>query len=92
MIEFPLDEYAQNLSEFRKNLELFIEINQKTKHPLTISYGENSVVELINTIEYEILVKKIDLLTNIHKVVSQIKHHDNLKHEDAKEQIFEDFI
>ena len=87
MQRIQLDEDIQPLSDFRANVASFIEKVRKTKRPLVITQRGKSASVMMDVSEYETLIEKLELLTDIQIAESQIKKGEGISHEDAKDQI-----
>ena len=87
MQRIQLDEDVRSLSEFRANVASFIEKVQKTKRPLVITQRGKSAAIMLDVSEYESLVERLDLLTDIQVGESQVNKGDGLSHEEAKKVV-----
>ena len=87
MQRIQLDEDVRSLSEFRANVASFIEKVQKTKRPLVITQRGKSAAIMLDVSEYESLVERLDLLTDIQMGESQVNKGDGLSHEAAKKVV-----
>ena len=83
-----LDEIdIQPLSEFRANVASFIEKVRKTKRPLVITQHGKSAAIMMDVEEYEKLIEKLELLTDIHLAESQLEKGEGISYQQAKDQI-----
>jgi len=89
MHRIQLDEDIQPLSEFGANVSSFIEKVKKTKRPLVITQKGKSAAVMMGISEYEALLNKIELLTDIQVTESQINRGESLSHEEAKSKVLE---
>ena len=87
MQKIHLSEDIQPLSEFRANVASFIEKVRITKRPLVITQRGKSAAIVMDVVEYEKLIEKLELLTDIHIAESQLQKGEGLSHEDAKDKI-----
>jgi len=87
MGRIQLDEDIQPLSEFRANVTSFIDKVRKTKRPMVITQHGKSAAILMDVSEYEALMQRIELLTDIQIAEKQISEGHGVNHEDAKTQI-----
>ena len=87
MQRIQLNEDIQPLSEFRANVASFIEKVRKTKRPIVITQRGKSAAVMMDVSEYETLIGKLELLTDIQIAESQIKKGEGISHEDTKAQI-----
>ena len=87
MQRIQLDEDVKPLSEFRANVASFIERIQKTKRPLVITQRGKSAAVMLDVAEYETLLEKLELLSDIQIAETQVKQGKGLSHDDAKNQV-----
>ena len=87
MQRIQLDEDIRPLSEFRANVASFIDKVRKTKRPLVITQRGKSAAVMMDVAEYESLIDKLDLLTDIQIAESQLQKGEGIDHENAKDQI-----
>ena len=87
MQRIQLDEDIRPLSEFRANVASFIDKVRKTKRPLVITQRGKSAAVMMDVAEYESLIDKLELLTDIQIAESQLQKGEGIDHENAKDQI-----
>ena len=87
MQRIQLDEDIQPLSEFRANVASFIDKIQKTKRPLVITQRGKSAAVMLAVSEYEHLLDRLELLTDIQVAENQLNKGEGINHEDVKNQI-----
>jgi antitoxin YefM len=87
MSRIQLDEDIRPLSEFRANVTSFIDKVRETKRPVVITQRGKSAAILLDVSEYEALMQKIELLTDIHIAEKQLADGLGIDHELAKTQI-----
>jgi antitoxin YefM len=87
MSRIQLDEDIRPLSEFRANVTSFIDKVRETKRPMVITQRGKSAAILMDVSEYEALMQKIELLTDIQVGEKQIADGLGIKHEEVKNQI-----
>ena len=87
MQRIQLDEDIQPLSEFRANVASFIDKIQKTKRPLVITQRGKSAAVMLAVSEYEQLLDRLELLTDIQSAEDQLNKGEGINHEDVKNQI-----
>jgi antitoxin YefM len=87
MNRIQLDEDIQPLSEFRANVTSFIDKVRKTKRPVVITQRGKSSAILMDVSEYESLIQKLELLTDIQIAEKQIADGLGIDHEDARKKI-----
>ena len=74
------------LSEFRANIDSFIDIVQNSKRPLFLTQQGKSVAVILTVSEYERLLDRLELLTDIQIAESQLST-EGLSNNDVKAQI-----
>ena len=89
MKRIQLDEDIQPLSEFRANVGAYIEKIKKTKRPLVITLHGKSAAVMLDVSEYEALIEKLELLSDIQTAESQLSQGKGVLHEDVKKQVIE---
>ena len=82
-----LDEDVKPLSEFRANVASFIDKIRRTKRPLVITQRGKSAAIMMDVTEYEALLEKLELLSDIQVAESQVKQGQGLSHDDAKQEV-----
>lgn len=89
MHRIQLDKDVQPLSEFRANVASFIEKVRTTKRPLVITQHGKSAAVMLAVSEYEALLEKIELLTDIQAAESQIERGEGIEHDEARKRVLE---
>ena len=89
MQKIQLHEDIQPLSEFRANVASFIEKVKQTKRPIVITQHGKSAAVMLDVSEYQALIDKLELLTEIQLAESQLKRGEGIDHKDAKGKILE---
>lgn len=89
MPRIKLDSDIRPLSDFRANIASIIEEVRKTKRPIVITQHGKSAAVMLDVSEYEDLLEKIELLTDIHVAEAQINKGEGYSHQDAKDKILE---
>lgn len=84
MSRIQLDEDIQPLSEFRANVASFIEKVRETKRPVVITQRGKSAAILLDVAEYEALMQKIELLSDVHLAEKQLADGLGIDHKKAK--------
>ncbi len=87
MQRIKLDQDIRSLSEFRANVTSFIDDMKKTKRPLVITQLGKSSAVMIDVGEYEALLEKMELLSDIQTAEDQLRDGKGLPHSSAKEQV-----
>ncbi len=86
-MRIELDKDIKPISEFRANATSLIEQVNKTKRPLVITQHGKSSAVLLDVREYEILLDKLDLLTDLSLAEEDIKQKRLLSTEKVKESL-----
>ncbi len=89
MKRIQLDEDIQPLSEFRANVGAYIEKIKKTKRPLVITLHGKSAAVMMDVSEYEGLIEKLELLSDIQAAELQLSQGKGIIHDEAKNQVLE---
>ena len=87
MQRIKLDQDIKPLSEFRANITALIEKLKKNKRPIVITQNGKSSAVMMDVSEYEALLDKIDLLTNIHLAETQIREGKGVLHHEALRKV-----
>ena len=87
MQRIQLDKDIKPLSEFRSKVATYLDIVHKTKRPLLITRRGKSSVVLMDVIEYEAMIEKIELLQDIQLAKSQIEDGKGISNAKAKDDI-----
>jgi antitoxin YefM len=74
MERIELDKDVKPISEFRANATKLIEQVNKTKRPLVITQHGKSSAVLLDVKEYEALLDRIELLTDLAEAEEDIKN------------------
>jgi len=89
MQRIKLDTDIRPLSDFRANVASIIEELKKTKRPIVITQHGKSAAVMLDVTEYEDLLEKVELLTDIQIAETQLQKGEGISHVDAKQQILE---
>ena len=87
MERIKLDKDIRPLSEFRANVAAFIDEIQKTKRPLVITKRGKSAAIVLDVSEYEALLSKVDLLSDIYTAEKQLESGNFMDHDEAKREV-----
>lgn len=87
MQRIQLDKDIRPLSEFRANVASFIEKVQTTNRPLVITQHGRSAAVMLSVSEYEQILDKLELLTDIQMADSQLQRGEGLNHTEVKAKI-----
>lgn len=85
MVRIELDKDVKPISEFRANATSLIDQVNKTKRPLVITQHGKSSAVLLDVREYEGLLDKLELLTDLAKAEADIKNKRVLSMDKVKE-------
>jgi len=89
MQRIKLNTDIRPLSDFRANIASIIEEIKKTKRPIVITQHGKSTAVILDVTEYEDLLEKVELLTDIQIAETQLQKGEGISHIDAKQQILE---
>jgi len=89
MPRIKLDSDIRPLSDFRANIASIIDEVRKTKRPIVITQHGKSTAVMLDVSEYENLLEKIELLTDIQIAETQLQKGEGYSHQDAKAKILE---
>lgn len=86
MYKLNLDEDIQSLSEFRSKVAFYFDKVKKTKRPLIITQNGKSSAVLLDVVQYQALLDKLDLLEDIKVAEEQLAAGKGIKHQDFKKK------
>jgi len=89
MQRIKLNTDIRPLSEFRANVASIIDEVRKTKRPIVITQHGKSAAVMLDVSEYESLLEKLELLTDIHTAETQLQKGEGISHREAKQNILE---
>ena len=84
MQRLKINQDIKPLSEVRTGIASFIKQVHDTKRPLVITQHGKGVAVLLDVNEYEIIQEKLELLSDVHKSISQIESGQGIDHSEAK--------
>jgi prevent-host-death family protein len=87
VVRIELDKDVKPISEFRANATTLIDQVNKTKRPLVITQHGKSSAVLLDVREYESLLDRLELLTDIADAEEDIKNQRLLTTEKVKEKL-----
>ena len=87
MQRINLDTDIRPLSDFRANVASIIEEIKRTKRPVVLTQHGRSAAVMIDVGEYERILDKLELLSDIQIAENQLESGKGLRHEQAKKQI-----
>ena len=85
-----LDQDIRPLSDFRANVAAYLEEIKKNKRPIVITQHGKSAAVVMDVGEYEELMEKIEVLSDIQIAETQIQAGHGIDHSDAKSQVLQD--
>ena len=89
MKRIQLVEDIKPLSEFRANVARYLNKVRETKRPLVITLHGKSAAVLLDVMEYETLLEKIELLEDIQQGEKQISEGLGVDHGEAQTRVLE---
>jgi len=84
MHRIQLDKDVKPLSEFRSKVASYLEHVHNTKRPLLITQNGKSSAVLMDVVEYETIIDKIELLQDIQLAKTQIEDGNGISNSKAK--------
>ena len=87
MVRIELDKDVKPISEFRANATNLIDQVNKTKRPLVITQHGKSSAVLLDVREYEALLEKIELLSDLAEAEEDIKNKRVYSSDKVKEML-----
>ncbi|MCD6117940.1 type II toxin-antitoxin system Phd/YefM family antitoxin [bacterium] len=87
MQRINLDTDIRPLSDFRANVSSIIEEIKRTKRPVVLTQHGRSAAVIIDVGEYERILEKLELLSDIQIAENQLESGKGLSHDQAKKQI-----
>ncbi len=81
-----LDQDIRPLSELGPNALSFIEQVRESKRPIVITQDGKSAAVLLDVLEYEALLEKLEILQDVHQAEIQLREGKGIEHESAREQ------
>ncbi len=89
MQRIKLNTDIRPLSDFRANVASIIDELRKTKRPIVITQHGKSAAVMLDVSEYETLLEKLELLTDIQIAETQLHKGEGISHKEAKQRILE---
>ena len=89
MNRINLEKDIRPLSDIRANITSIIEEIKRTKKPILLTQHGRSAAVILDVSEYERILEKIDLLSDIALAETQIEKGQGISHDKAKSQILE---
>jgi antitoxin YefM len=88
MSKMVLNEDIRPLSEFRAHVSDFVKQIHRTKRPIVLTQHGKSAAVILDVLEYESIVDKLEVLQDIHKAEEQLAHGKGVEHSIAKKKLF----
>jgi len=85
-----LDQDIRPLSDFRANVAAYLEEIKSSKRPIVITQHGKSSAVVMDVGEYEELMERIEVLSDIQLAETQIQNGHGMQHDDAKRKILQD--
>ena len=85
-----LDQDIRPLSDFRANVAAYIDELKTSKRPIVITQHGKSSAVVMDVGEYEALLEKLELLSDIQIAEEQLQRGEGILHEDAKSSVLKD--
>jgi prevent-host-death family protein len=89
MQRLKIDQDIKPLSEVRTGIASFIKQVHDTKRPLVITQHGKGVAVLLDVQEYEKIQEKIELLSDVHKSITQLESGQGIEHSEAKKSLMQ---
>lgn len=87
MTRLILDEDVKPLSEFRANVTSCISQVRRTKRPVVITHHGKPAAVLLDVSEYEVLMRRMEVLEDIHLAEKQLAEGKGIAHEMALKKV-----
>ncbi|MGH9800230.1 MAG: type II toxin-antitoxin system Phd/YefM family antitoxin [Blastocatellia bacterium] len=87
MPRIQLDQDVRPLSEFRSKTTAFVQQVRETGRPLVITQNGRSAAVLLDVMEYERLLERIETMEDVIQAEKQIDGGKGISHAEAKKQV-----
>jgi antitoxin YefM len=87
MQRLKIDQDIKPLSEVRLGIANYIKQVRDTKRPVIITQHGKGVAVLLDASEYENMLEKLELLTDVQTSLSQLAYGQGIAHEEAKDRV-----
>ena len=87
MQRLKIDQDIKPLSEVRIGIANYIKQVRDTKRPVIITQHGKGVAVLLDASEYENMLEKLELLTDVQTSLSQLAYGQGIAHEEAKDRV-----
>jgi prevent-host-death family protein len=91
MPRIQLDQDVRPLSEFRSKTASFVQQVRETGRPLVITQNGRSAAVLMDVLEYEKLMERIETLEDVVQAEKQLDNNKGISHAEAKKQVLARF-
>ena len=91
MQRVELDKDIQSISGFRSRATMFVDMVHKTRRPLVITNHGKSAAVLLDVVEYENLMEKMELLQEVRTAENQILAGRGIEHNKVKKAILDKY-
>jgi len=87
MPKIQLDQDIRPLSEFRAKTTAFVQQVRETGRPLVITQNGRSAAILMDVVEYEKLLERIEILEDVIQAEREIDSGKGVSHSEAKKRL-----
>jgi len=87
MNRINLETDIRPVSDFRANITSIIEEIKRTKRPVVLTQHGRSAAVVLDVAEYEKILERMELLSDIELAESQLENGQGLSHDEAKSHI-----
>jgi len=87
MNRINLETDIKPVSDFRANITSIIENIKRTKRPVVLTQHGRSAAVVLDVSEYEKIIEKIELISDIELAESQIEKGEGILHDQVKSKI-----
>ena len=91
MHKIVLNEDIKPLSEFRANVSSFINQIHKTKRPIVLTQHGKSTAVILDVLEYESIIDRLELADDIKTAEKQISEGHGIGHPAAKKRLLQKY-
>lgn len=87
MSQIQLDQDIRSLSDFRANAASYIELVKSKRRPLILTQHGKSSVVLIDVVDYQKLLDKVQLLEELSTARKELDNGEGVSHEDFMSEL-----
>jgi antitoxin YefM len=91
MYRTHLDQDIRPLSQFRANVASFVQQVHKTHRPVVITHRGKSAAVLLDVVDYESLLDKLELVQEVRDAERQIDAGQGIAHDQAEKRLLSRF-